>query len=142
MKARILLIAAIAIFWPAAIIAQQQMTWTPVFLDPTGSNLSHGVEVWYQQGKCDNNDVVFVKIVNKNEFPVTVQWYNSVFTNEKKWIHREKELKTLKIGSGTTSTGECNTENVLTIKLSDFLPDASQFKRFSTTDFIVNKVTK
>jgi hypothetical protein len=140
MKARIILILTVAILWPAAIMAQQPTTWTPIFLDPKGGNLSDGVEAWFQQGTCGNDAVVFVKFINTNEFPVSVQWYNSVFTTELKWINKEKEIKTLKLEARAALAGSCESESVLVIKLSDFISDPSQFKRFTSTNLTVNKV--
>lgn len=117
-----------------------QAIWSPIGLDVVGRNMISGVEASYQLNNCNGEDVVFVKLINHNNYTVTVEWYPAVFTKELKWIRKENptDKKSVDINPNAALTGDCSVSNPsMMILLKDFSVDAANFKRYGTTNFAV-----
>lgn len=112
----------------------QTSDWTPVFLTPSGNHIVNGVEAYFQQNSCSDEDVVFIKFVNTNSYAVSLEWYNAVFTKELTWVHQENDRKSIIVPAATTLNGNCSSELMLMVDLSLFISDPSQFKRLSTVE--------
>jgi hypothetical protein len=118
----------------------QTADWTPIFLTVSGNHIVKGLEGYFQKGICNNEDVVFVKFVNTNPYSVALTWYNAVFTHEIKWYYNANDTKSLTVPAATTSEGTCGGEALLIIKLSDFISDPNQFKRYCSVELTISPV--
>jgi len=115
----------------------QSTDWTPIFLTPSGNHIVKGLEGYFQKGTCNSEDVVFVKFVNTNPYPVALTWYNGIFTQEVKWYYNAADTKSLTVPAATTAEGTCGGEALLVIKLTDFISDANQFKRYCSVELTI-----
>lgn len=118
----------------------QTTDWTPIFLTVSGNHIVNGLEGYFQKGVCNNEDVIFVKFVNTNAYAVALTWYNAVFTHEIKWYYNADDTKSLTVPAATTAEGTCGGEALLVIKLSDFISDPNQFKRYCSVELTISKV--
>lgn len=85
--------------------SQNNLNWQGVFLTVSGHHEKDGVEAYFALSQCDGEDVIILKLVNKNNVDVTVSWQPAIFTQSKQWINTTK-TKTLTIGAGQTLTGD------------------------------------
>lgn len=122
------------------LLAQSGGDWQPVYLQVTGHNETDGVYAWFKHDECEGEDVVFIKLENKNPYPVDVNFFNAVFTQKLEWIKKEDTRRTLTLDAKESIVGSCSASGDYKISLSDFVADASEFKRFSTYEFTVKPV--
>lgn len=122
--------------------SQDKATWEPVYLQVTGANTMNGIEANFQVGNCNNEDVVFIRFKNNNDYSVKLEWFDAVFTQELKWINKDEEVnkRSVVIPGKLEMTGTCiNTDSPqLVVKLTDFISDKKNFKRFHTSQLTVN----
>lgn len=48
--------------------------WKPVKIQSDGGNVYKGVEFFRKKEGCNSEDIVFIKLVNRNNYPVEVKW--------------------------------------------------------------------
>jgi len=138
MKPRFTFLLILSFFIFSLTAKSQTSDWTPVFIDASGGHTKNGVEVYFKQSACDADGVIFIRFVNTNSYPVSLEWYNAVFTQELAWIHKPEDIKTIIVPASTTLEGTCTGEVMLVVNLSDFISDPVQFKRLSTTELLIN----
>ena len=121
--------------------AQMTSDWQPIYLTVGGSNTVNGVSAFFQINICNGADVVYIKFINQNNYPVKLQWYDAVFTQEKKWVNKENpsEKKSLTLNAGSEVKGECSANNSaeVVVPLKDFIDKAENFKRYTASHFEV-----
>ena len=119
----------------------QDNSWTGIHLTVAGHNTMDGVEASFKQGNCNGEEVVFIELINHNDYDVSVTWSDAVFTQELKWVQKEnKEEKTFLLPAAATVKGDCSEGNVvLMIWLKDFIKDKKDFKRYGAANFTVAK---
>lgn len=121
--------------------AQTNPDWQPIFLDVTGGNKLDGLEASFQLNTCNNEDVVYVKFINHNAYPVKIEWFDAVFTQDLKWVNEERVAlkKSLTLPANGDATGECakNSYPELLVKMKNFIPGKKDFKRYSASQLTV-----
>lgn len=126
--------------------AQTNPDWKLLLLDVAGRTMVNGVEVYAQGGTCKDNEVVYVKFVNHNSYPVIVKWFDAVLTQDQKWIKKENQAdkKSIIIDANKEIVGECLTNNYIEciIKLKDFIDKPTNFKEYAVYHFEVAEVVK
>jgi len=137
MKKLLLLFLTVTALLYSADIKAQTADWTPIFLTVSGNHIVKGLEGYFQKGTCNNEDVVFVKFVNTNPYPIALTWYNGIFTHEIKWYYNADDTKSLTVPAATTAEGICGGEALLVIKLTDFISDPNQFKRYCSVELTI-----
>jgi len=138
MKKIILLSFCLFLFLQQQLSAQT--SWAPIGLDVVGHNTKDGVEASYQLGTCSGLDVVFMKLVNNNNYTITVEWYPAVFTNTLTWIKKETPVdkKSIDINPNAEITGDCSNANpAMMILLTDFPVTVNNFIRYGATNLTV-----
>jgi len=115
----------------------QSTDWTPIFLTVSGNHIVKGLEGYFQKGTCNGEDVVFVKFVNTNTYPIALTWYNGIFTHEIKWYCDANDTQLMTVPAATTTEGTCGGEALLVIKLTDFITDPNQFKRYCSVELTI-----
>ena len=135
-------IAALLFLSVTQSFSQNKNAWEPVYLQVTGANTMNGIEADFQVGKCNNEDVVFIKFKNNNDYSVKLEWFDAVFTQELKWINKDGEgsRRSVEIPGKLEITGTCINKDYpqLVVKLTDFITDKKNFKRFHTSQLTVN----
>lgn len=119
--------------------AQENSDWQPVYLQVTGHNETDGVYAWFKLGECDSEEVVFIKLENKNPFAVDVNFYDAVFKKDLKWYERKESRRTIRLEAGETTSGDC-TNTPYVVDLSHFVSNSFEFKRYSTYQFSVKPI--
>ncbi|MES2593034.1 MAG: hypothetical protein V4608_14220 [Bacteroidota bacterium] len=124
--------------------AQNNSGWEPIYLQVTGANTMDGVEASFQMNTCNGEDVLCIKFINRNKYPVKLEWFDAVFTQELKWINKDQpeNRKTITLPAETEAKGSCssNAYPELTIKLKDFIAGKKDFKRYSASQLRVISV--
>ena len=112
-----------------------------MYLLVTGSNNMDGVEASFQPASCNNENIVYLKFNNHNEYPVKLEWFDAVFTQELKWINKdgEENKRTLVVPAKTEVVGSCvnNSKPELVVVLNDFIADKKNFKRYVSSHLII-----
>ncbi len=118
--------------------------WQPIYLLVNGGNTMDGIEASFQLSKCNQEDVVYVKYVNHNTYPVKVEWFDAVFTQELKWINEERVAakKSITLSANEEAKGEClkSANAKLVVKIKDFIKDKKDFKRYSASQLTITAV--
>lgn len=139
---------------PSESQAQTDSGWQLIGLTLGGNNIKDGVEAFFQSNTCNGNDVIYVKFINRNDYPVKVAWVDAVFTEEQKWIYKDAAVdkKSVFIPANSEVKGECNyssTENIknsgnihaeLLVEMKYFVLDKKDLKRYSAGYFSVIEV--
>jgi hypothetical protein len=119
----------------------QNAKWEPVYLLVTGGNTMDGVEASFRIDKCNNEDVVYIKFNNHNNYPVKLEWFDAIFTQELKWVSKDGEnnKRSIVIPGKVELKGECANKNLgqLVVKISDFITDKKNFKRYHTSNLTI-----
>jgi hypothetical protein len=123
------------------LFAQTKEEWQPIFLQLTGANTMNGVEASFLVTMCNGEDVVFVKFVNDNTYPVKLEWFDAVFTQELKWINKDgvSDKKSITLAANAEVKGTCSSSGNadLVVKMKNFITDKKDLKRYSTSKLLV-----
>lgn len=118
-----------------------QNSWEPVKLDVAGHNVVNNVEANFQKGLCNNEEVIFVKFTNKNNYSVTIKWYDAILTQSGSWAKKDDSTakKVLELSPGLEVKGVCSTDGAAdcVIKLSDYLSKSADYKLYAIYRFEV-----
>ena len=68
-------------------------TWQPVKITSEGSNIVNGVEFYKKTELCSGQEVVIVKVNNKNNYPVNIQWKDALGNPEKLTINEVSQIE-------------------------------------------------
>lgn len=126
-------------FSVSSVFAQSNSEWKPIGLTVSGKNIQNGIEAFYQLYVCNNENVIFIKFINHNNYDVTVEWKDAVFTKELKWVSNENIIKSLIIKADEVIFGDCSgkSQKELIVKVNDFIMNIDDFNQFKTTSFQV-----
>ncbi|MES2593032.1 MAG: hypothetical protein V4608_14210 [Bacteroidota bacterium] len=115
--------------------AQTISDWQLLKLDIAGHTKIKGVEAFAQSNKCKGEDVVYVRFVNHNEYPVAIKWFDAIQTNEHKWIRKEgaADKKALTLAANQDIKGDCLSELFIEciIKLKDYVDNPNNFSEYA-----------
>lgn len=116
-------------------IAQTAADWQLLKLDIAGHTKIKGVEAYSHSGKCNGEDVVYVKFVNQNEYSVTIKWFDAIQTNEHKWLRKESpsDKKSLTLAASQDVKGDCSAETLTEciINLKDYIDNSNNFNEYA-----------
>lgn len=122
----------------------QTSEWQPIYLTAGGGNLMDGLEASFKSVPCNGSDMIYVKFINHNAYPVKLEWFDAVFTQELIWIKKDQVIdkKFLTVPANGKLEGNCssNTYPELSIKVKNFVSDLKAFKRYSTYNLTVTAV--
>ena len=128
------------------VFSQSPSVWEPIYLTASGHNRVQGIEGLFRAEICSNGErVVFIKFINHNSQDIKLEWYHGVFTQELKWVNKEGESdkKTVMINGNKEAQGACSSTapfQELIIKLSDFIDDPNNFKRYSAINLEITVI--
>jgi hypothetical protein len=107
-----LIAAFFVLFSSQNIQAQSERSkWTP-------AKTVSDVDVLYQLSTCDGVDVIFVRFVNRNPYPVRITWKEVFDTQMEKNIVGKGLEKSLLLPVGETVNTDCNQDQVPACKIS------------------------
>lgn len=110
-------------------------------MDVAGHNIVNNVEASFQKTTCNNEEVIFVKFTNRNNYPVVIKWYDAILTQSGSWVKKDDSTakKVLEIGAGREVKGVCSPdgESLCAIKLSDYLSKLPEYKLYAIYRFEV-----
>ncbi|MFY9307598.1 MAG: hypothetical protein WAQ28_00975 [Bacteroidia bacterium] len=122
-------------------LSNAQNSWEPVKMDVAGHNIVNNVEASFQKTTCNNEEVIFVKFTNRNNYPVVIKWYDAILTQSGSWVKKDDSTakKVLEIGAGREVKGVCSPdgESLCAIKLSDYLSKLPEYKLYAIYRFEV-----
>jgi hypothetical protein len=122
----------------------QNADWQPIYLTAGGGNLMDGLEASFKSTSCNESNVIYIKFINHNAYPVKLEWFDAVFTQELIWIKKDEvnDKRSLTVPANSKLEGNCsnNTYPELSVKVQNFVSDPKAFKRYSTNNLIVTAV--
>jgi len=125
-------------------VGQTSSDWAFIGLTVSGTNISEGIEAFYQSGTCNGKDVIYLKFINHNKYAVKLEWSDAMFTQDLKWFYRDKAVdkKSLTIPANSEAKGECSNSSTsqLLVEIKDFITDKSNFKRYSASDLKITPI--
>ena len=120
--------------------AQSTIEWKLTTIGMDGTNGYNGVEVYYATSSSKSGDVVLIKLINSNPFPVKAQWVSVMVTNDDKELYGKTQLVSYKLAANSEAVGSIKDKSsALTIKLSDYGIKASELRTFVGSSFDVIK---
>ena len=122
----------------------QTADWQPIYLTAGGGNLMDGLEASFKSTSCNESDVIYVQFINHNAYPIKLEWFDAVFTQELIWIKKDEvnDKRSLTVPANSKLEGNCsnNTQPELSINVKNFVSDKKSFKRYSTNNLTVTAV--
>lgn len=141
-----LLIIAIAFLSPLLYASGNNHNY-PLFLAEKNLNWQHdktvgGVELFYAISSCKGSSAVFLKMNNKNKYPVEVLWKEVFETQAEKAAEAYGGLKKIVIEPGETMASDCDdpTHKALVVLAGNAIPTyIAVISNFNYKDVTVNK---
>jgi len=136
---RITLLVLAAVLYSGAAISQNEQ-WIEAYARADGAKIVKGVEVQSVQSQCDGNDVVFIKMINHNDYEVKFDWKNAMLVNES-WMDNPNQTvkSSIVIEAKGEVVGSCaGTFTQLVVKVSDFGITLNEMKYFQVTGHDIN----
>jgi hypothetical protein len=138
------ILSLLILFSVSSVFAQSNSEWRPIGLTVSGKNVQNGVEAFYLLTKCNNENLVFIKLINHNAFAVTVNWYDAIFTKNTKWCRNQKAdiRKSITIGANEVLNGDCsgNIHGELVVNALDFIKEIDDFLLFGIISLKVTNI--
>ncbi len=123
--------------------ARTQNEWKPFMLNHDGTNVNGGVQAVYALVKCNNEDVVLLKMNNTNSFSVKAQWINQIISKDGKENFDPAKITFISLPPNTETTGDCSGNTTqLMVKLSDLGVSLNNFETFVCSNFYAAKPGK
>ncbi len=126
--------------------AQTSPNWQVLYLDVAAHTIVDGVEAFSQVNKCKGEDLVYLKLINHNPYPVKIKWFDAVQTPDLKWIKKDNiiEKKSVTVEANTEIKGDCSDNNYseCIIKLKNFIDSQKDFKQYAVYHFQVVPAVK
>lgn len=117
----------------------QNQQWDNANLRADGQYILDGVEALYQKVTCGNDAFVLVKFINHNAQPVSVQWIDAIYENGA-WVYEKNNtVITIQLSANQEIEGDCNTNNVLKIKIEDIISNHTQMQHYTVSALTVIK---
>ena len=89
---------------------------------------------------CMAEDIVLIKLVNKNDYKVRVEWVDAIKTDEG-WIYsKSKNTKSMYLEPGATIIGQCDGLEKLKVNVNSILENAVAFRYFSVSGLTTTKI--
>ena len=122
---------------PVKAASLEQDGWKGAFLNAAGMNFIRKVEVFSQLGKCGSEDVIFLKMINHNDFDVKIEWMGGVYTKESQRIEDPEGMRSITIKANEEVVGDCSHNKELLMRLKDYIDRADNFNRYAPSSFEV-----
>ena len=131
-------------FSVSCLFAQSNQEWKSIGLTASGKNVQNGVEAFYQLNKCNNENVVFIKFINHNNFGIALDWNDAVFTKDFRWVVNAnvQTLKHLTLAGNISVSGDCSgiNQSELVVKVNDFISNIEDFNLFGINSLKVSSI--
>jgi len=121
--------------------SQSEPIWEPAGIAVSGSNIQQGIEVLYSVTYCNNNKVIFLKMMNHNKQTAIIEWTDAIFTHDMQWKEKNADQgkKTIIIPAQSELSGECSQpESTLIVLINDYLEDETFFNKYRPKNFRVS----
>ncbi|MBL4657413.1 MAG: hypothetical protein JKX73_05390 [Flavobacteriales bacterium] len=128
-----------------SVSAQQGISpdWQKAMVNAAGGNYSQGVDVFFKNVACGDQDQVILKFVNTNEYEVLIEWADAFYTDDKQWIHNERNDKGREIvlGAKQKIEGNCDVKSnqSLRVDTKKYLSDKEEKFKFAPSYIEVTK---
>lgn len=114
-------------------------TWNDAVLRADGLTEVGGVESYSMKTKCNGEEVVLIKFVNKNSYKVRVEWIDAIKTDGG-WIYsKEQKPKVLYLEPNNNVVGQCDGLDKLKVKVSSIINNPSDFKYYSVSGLVTKQ---
>lgn len=124
---------------PVNINNNQVQNWQNAILRADGLTEIEGVEALCLKTKCNNEDVVLVKLINKNNFRVGVEWVDAIFVNGVWYYPKNSPKKKLFIEANSTIEADCNGTEKLKVSIAGILNDPKDFQHYTVSGLQIVK---
>ena len=114
-----------------------QAGWKGAFLNVAGMNFIRKVEVFSQLGKCESEDVIFLKMINHNDYDVKIEWMGGVYTKDRQRFEDPEGMKSITINANEEVVGDCSHNKELLTRLKDYIDGVDNFNRYAPSSFEV-----
>ena len=120
-----------------------QGDWKEGFARADGFTEVKGVVIQFQQTTCQGKPVLFLKMINNNNYSVEITWEDAVLNSDDNWVKNKVSLvKSVILNANENLTGTCEGKlQDLKINLADFSV-ANNFKYFKAVQLNINQVSK
>lgn len=113
--------------------------WQNAVLRADGFTELNGVEAFCDKTICDGEEYVFIKFINNNDYKVRVEWKDAVWVNGVWYYSKNENNKVFYLDPKSTTTGQCDGEQKLKVKISSIIDDPQSFQHFTVSGLAINK---
>jgi len=117
--------------------------WQEAKVNAAGGNYVNGVDVFYKRVTCDTKEQIIIKFVNNNSEDVLIEWADGVYTQDKQWVHNERNDKAreLKLKAKQEIEGNCElkSEESLRVDVDQYVSDPEKNFKYAPSYIEVTK---
>jgi len=122
-----------------ASINTSAQTWQNAILRADGKIEIDGVEAYCAKATCGNEEFVFVKFINKNEYKVVVQWVNAIFVDGVWYYSKNQNPAKMQLEPKNDTAGQCEGSEKLKIKISSIIDNPKDFQHYTVSGLEIIK---
>lgn len=117
--------------------------WQKAMVNAAGGNYINGVDVFYKGISCNSKEQIILKFVNKNSEDVLIEWADGVYTQDKQWIHNERndKVREIKLKANEEVEGSCEDGSIqsLRFEVGQYVSDPEMNFKFAPSFIDVTK---
>jgi hypothetical protein len=114
-------------------------TWQNAILRADALTEIDGVESYCLHTTCNNEDVVLIKFINKNNYKVRVEWVDAIKVDGQ-WVYPKNQTpKVLYLDPNNTVVGDCNGLDKLKVKVSSIINNPKDFKHYTVSGLVTKQ---
>jgi hypothetical protein len=126
------------IFVFASFLSKAQ-NWQNAVLRADGVTAINGVEAYCMQTICNNEEVVLVKFINKNNYKVRLEWVDAIFVNGVWYYPQNKNPKVFYVEANSETAGECAGQEKLKVKIGSIIDNPKNFGHYTVSGLVINQ---
>jgi len=117
--------------------------WQKAMVNAAGGNYVNGVDVFYKRVTCNSKEQIIIKFVNNNSEDVLIEWADGVYSQDKEWIHNERNDKAreLKLKGKEIIEGSCDkgAERILRVEVDEYMKNPEKSFKYAPSYIEVTK---
>ena len=115
------------------------LNWQNAILRADGQTAIDGVEAYCSKAICGNEEFVFIKFVNKNEYKLVVQWVDAIFVNGTWFYSKNQNPVKIQLDANNDTAGECEGSEKLKVKISSIINNPKDFQHYTVSGLQITK---
>ena len=121
----------------------QNSSWREGLGRADGFTEIKGIQIQFTESACEKKSVVFIKIINNNDYAVELTWEDAILDSDNTWLkNKNLSVKSIAVNANETIQGSCEGKLQQLIANPDEFSDKNNFKYFRAAQLNINPISK